>query len=426
MGLSTSRLRGALVGFGLSLAALGCSQPADRPDATRTPSDPQPQATTSVPETPGASPTPDEPFTVDSWLASDPATGAGIAVPADAARVMQFPPPDYTVSATAGGVGDRVLLARWRRGNPDSDEPHDYHLVDLVTGAQVRAWEGERGTQDIVWRQSGDWAVTFRTGYSLPFAGWRLIIRNLSTGESREIAAFDPRVQGYPGSGNPGLGFAPLPSASGDTVVWTQLVYDETAGVARPTVLAYSISSREFRTLFAGPGDGSIFVGNASVSGHFAAWVTGESDADPALTVVDLLDESFSETWTLKHARPYTGHLFAEGRGFVWGELAAERIYVLDRHMGDLKLMPVKAWEPVVNDRFASWVQGFPGYYDIEADEVRFVEQPGPLPDGERQGLGGRTITDRWLIVNYIRTDNLGEVRELTAHVFIDLEAVDE
>jgi hypothetical protein len=253
-----------------------------------------------------------------------------------------------------------------------------FKLWNTSTRQMVPVWETPQGQQDFIWDVSGDWIATVRTGLSLPFVEWHLILRNITTGETREIAHNESGITETPGL-NVGLptGFAPSPSMSGSRVVWAEF-HLESDGSMRKRVQIYDLIAAQTRTIesVAAPSED---LSQPSLAGNELVWIYRPSP-DKAVLVVDHLDTLDRSTVPVDNSI-YSCALTANGRYLAWDEGYAAK-YALDfttdttvRYAGS------EGWGTVRDGELLSWQPSTAvgsankgGYYDATTGVVHFVQ----------------------------------------------------
>lgn len=292
---------------------------------------------------------------------------------------LQLDADHYQVPVAA--YGDWIVLSE------PASRPVEHQIIKLelwnaLTGERQPGWETPPDTQDGVWDHSGDWIVTVRTGLELPFPEWQLILRNLSTGETRVIARADPAVLTVPNVrvGLPS-GYAPTPSMSGSRVVWPELVVDPD-GTAKKQIEMYDLSDGQRSTL-ASVDAIAEDMWQPSVAGSEVAWVHRPASGPQELVVLDVLS-SQKRTFPVGGAI-YSCALSADGRNLAWDDdYTAKR--VLDLSNGQvLQYAGDEGWGTQRSGNFVSWQpstvsltsgtksSGAGGFYDFQHHQVRFV-----------------------------------------------------
>lgn len=299
-----------------------------------------------------------------------------------------------------------------------ADDPPDYRLDlwDPRSGSMTPLWATparQEPVHDIVSGVDAPWAATVRTGMSLPFDTWELILRNLETGEERSIAASDPAVVETPGL-EPKLpaGFAPLPSIAGGKVTWDAIEITD-SGTPVDRVFVYDIASGTQETILENDDVATREVYSPSIGGDRVAWVEHPAPDAPYVIVIHDLG-SGQERRIENVGGPYSASLSADGRYLAWddGMFAkwAEDLVTGERTM----YFEGPASGTYVSGGRVGWAiyanqSGVGGFYDFASRTVRkLVRTPGtnvvyamPLGDwfvwqegeltGDRYGVDGRT-----------------------------------
>lgn len=210
----------------------------------------------------------------------------------------------------AGHEG-RVLVLSERDVWPGSGTPapqaplqtdQQFLLWDPLSGDTSVAWTRTDSFREMVLGMEGDWVV------SVPYRGtlmdWQVLLRNVATGETREIASHDPRSSVAGASPDLGryqathwgdLAGDALPVMSDGRVTWVQTVVDD-GGRVRQRVLLHTIESGATTVAFevAEPrqldenGDWTTggHAWSASVGGGTLAWVYQASPDEAAQLLV--------------------------------------------------------------------------------------------------------------------------------------------
>lgn len=412
----------------LAAAALiaGCGGGADHePILTLSPTSAPPTTRTQAAESPTALPTlhPPEPTFQPTPTSAPPdqqaRTGAPFSVN-DATAQLKVHTGDRLYSPVAA-YGQQLIVvssdARIAEFGHALDPP-DYRFVlwDLRSGSMTPLWvtpAGERPVHDIVSSVDAPWVATVRTGMSLPFETWELILRNLETGEERSIAASDPAVVGTPGL-EPKLpsGFAPSPSIAGGKVAWDAIEITD-GGQPVDRVFVYDIASGTRETILENDDVATREVYSPSIGGDHVAWV--EHPAPDAPYVIVLHDLTSGQEWRIENVGgPFSAELSADGRYLAWddGMFAkwAEDLTTGERTM----YFEGPASGTYVSGGRVGWAiyanpNGVGGFYDFATRTVRkLVRTPGrnvvyamPLGDwfvwqegeltGDMYGVDGRT-----------------------------------
>jgi hypothetical protein len=278
-------------------------------------------------------------------------------------------------------LGDSILLAE-QPASATNQYVERFKLWNVTTGAVTPLWETPVGQQDFVWDVSGSWMAIVRTGLSLPFAEWHLILRNVTTGETREIAANQAGITETPGL-NVGLptGFAPSPSMSGSRVVWAEF-HRGSDGSLHKRIEMYDMADGQEKTLesVAAPAED---VSQPSLAGQEVAWIHRPS-ADKAELVVEQLDTGKRLTVPVDSS-VYSCGLTADGRYLAW-DIGYQAKYALDLTTGKtVQYAGSEGWGTVRDGNLLSWQPSTAvgsadkgGYYDTATGLVHFVQPQQP------------------------------------------------
>lgn len=276
-----------------------------------------------------------------------------------------------------------------------------YELWNVHTGERKPGWESAPGTQDWLGEVSGDWLVTVRGGLSLPFAQWRLILRNLKTGEAREIAHDDPNVVHVPNLPvRLPSGFAPEPSISGQRVVWSEFVVGP-HGKAEKRIELYDLASGKQSTLVS-VDPSAQDVWSPSIAGNEVTWVHRLVSGSQELVVIDLVTAR-------KRTFPVGGDIYscalsADGRYLAWDDHdVAKHVVDLDsggvlQYAGDEGWGTVRSgdyfsWQPFTGSYTANAMSpGAGGIYDAQTRQVRFVSHQ------ENSTIMSATVMGNWFV----------------------------
>lgn len=251
-----------------------------------------------------------------------------------------------------------------------------FELWDPVRDSFSKVWSGEPGTQDIVGGVDGDWAATVRTGMELPFADWAVILRDLRTGESRTIAKSDPTVASdtHLAPDLP-LGLAPLPSISGDTVVWDE--YRPSGSGTEKRVQVYDIRKASARTIASVPDAGSADLRLPVVLGDTAAWVRRDLKAGTAdIEVHDLASDS--DRMLGVGGNPWQVALLDGGRSVAWDDNLQTKYVRTIAPGAPLAFAGTEGWGVQSNGSVLTWTPagaqgGTGGFFDPATKTIRLL-----------------------------------------------------
>lgn len=317
---------------------------------------------------------------------------------------------DGRVIQPVAAVGERILFSETVRETAGPASPQVFELWDPSTDAWTRAWEGEPASQDVVSGSGGPWVATVRTGMDLPFAAWTLILRNLDTGEARELAAGDPKLADTPGL-QPDLpmGLAPLPSIADGKVAWDQLI--ATPAGAGKHVLVYDIASGEQREVASVADATREDLRLPSTSGGRVAWIHRDLPSRAAT----LFMESDGQVRKLDIAGdPWSVALLDNGTRVAWDD-GLQAKWVLSIDSGAKTTYGTnEGWGTVTNGRQLTWMPagaqgGRGGYFDPGQGKRRLLAvSPGMLSNIA-------TLLGPWFAWQEIPAGNPGAGRYLFA-----------
>ncbi|MGE5596834.1 MAG: hypothetical protein ACM3S1_12480 [Hyphomicrobiales bacterium] len=293
----------------------------------------------------------------------------GAPITSEGAKVLRVPGgrPVQPVGAWDG----KILLSE-RGGTSEADVTSAITTWDPATGATGPGWTSKPGTQDIVTAVDGDWAAVVETGVSLPFADWTLVLRNLRTGETRELAKGDPSLQEVDGL-EPGLplGLAPFASVAGGRVAWAQYVRDGQS--ARRELVLYDIARRTSSVVADVPMAAGRLDSPTLAPGRLA-WIARDADGEARFVLRDLA--TGIERGIVVDGQPFQLAFSGDGRYLSWDDgMAAKYSYDLttrklvrfaaDEGWGVFAAGDRVSWAPA-----AAW-GGNGGFFDQRSGEVR-------------------------------------------------------
>jgi len=295
-----------------------------------------------------------------------------------ATLAMDAPGPRLPLETTKGeaqvpvaGVTGGVVLAV---GGGETGTPQTFALWDPSNGATRPLWTGVASRQDIVMGTSGDWVATVRTGLSLPFAEWELIVRNAATGESRTIAHNEGDVAAASDI-QPGLpfGFAPRAVVDGARVAWIQ--YTGTAAAPARELRTYDLSTGQLAVLDTLPlsaGD----LDTVAAGGGRVAWLRVDATAQRFL----LRETTGATSEIAVDGAPFQAALDATGRYLAWDDgLTTKRL--LDLETGARSVFATdEGWGMTASGGRFSWAPaaaygGAPGYFDATTGTTYLLER---------------------------------------------------
>ncbi|MFN8507844.1 MAG: hypothetical protein U0547_09795 [Dehalococcoidia bacterium] len=314
----------------------------------------------------------------------DGAGGAGTPTPTNAADAtvatiaMDTPGPRLPLENAAGepqtpvaAVTGGIVLAI---GGGETGAAQTFALWDPATGETRPLWTGVAGRQDIVMAASGDWLATVRTGLSLPFPDWELLVRNAATGESRTIA-HDEGDLDTAGDIRPGLpfGFAPRAVIDGTRVAWIQ--YTGTAAAPARELRTYDLATGQratVDTVTLAAGD----IDTIAAGGGRVAWL--RVDAAGQRFIVREAGGASREIPV--DGAPFQAALDATGRYLAWDDgLTTKRL--LDLQTGARSVFATnEGWGMTASGGRFSWAPaaaygGAPGYFDAATGTTYLLER---------------------------------------------------
>ena len=311
-----------------------------------------------------------------------PGTTVGEPIREEGAAVLPMEPQGRHVEPLVA-YGDKILVKSIDGNAAPGSAPFEYFTWDPATGRADPAWTGEPGGQDFVSGAEGPWVATVRTGMELPFPDWKLILRNLETGEVREIAesveglgeedALEPLLP---------TGFAPYPAISGGRVAWIEGSRNA-AGQTVRRVQVYSIETNESRTLaetVAGEGDSW----GVALGGSVAAWAfRDDKGGKSGIRVMHLGSGEARDV--VESDAVFSLALSGDGTHLAWDEGMTAK-FALDLATGErVQYAGAIGWGATASGDYVSWIPatgrgGRAGFYSFSTGEVRFREDiPGAM-----------------------------------------------
>lgn len=261
-------------------------------------------------------------------------------------------------------------------------------------GERELAWEAEPGRQDIVAGVDGEQVVYVRAGLELPFADWKLQVRDLATGETETLGAGTPEVLTAMGTeAAPPFGVAPRPAVEDGKVAWAE--YEVVAGRAMRRVRVHDLATGSTRLVASADGGAGEDVESPTLGGERAAWVRWAPDGTAKIEVVEL-DTGKWEQLDIS-ANPYAIALDAEGTTLAWDDAHGGK-YALSLESGvPVRFAGDEGWGITVSGRRFAWVPaaaygGTGGYYDLETRELRLL---GKKPDVQ---VNQATVMGDWFV----------------------------
>jgi hypothetical protein len=266
--------------------------------------------------------------------------------------------------------GGQVIL---RRSPFDTNQEQSFFAWDPDTGWRTPLWGGEPGKQDIVADTSGDWAAVVRTGMSLPFAQWSLVLRNMRTSESRVIALAHPALPELPGlDGAPPLGYMPAVSLSGNDLVWNQYVLRD--GKAAREIRHYNIATADTALISAVEVATGRDLRSPAVADGTVAWIEWGTGGGTSIRLYQLATGELREV--ANTGNPFQLTLLDGARTLIWDDAQSAK-YALDLWTGQrLAFAEGDGWGVIGDGLRAGWAPataygGAGGYFDSATGEVR-------------------------------------------------------
>lgn len=314
------------------------------------------------------------------------------------------------VSGPRVNVGRSLVISTYPAGPAMATTPEVVSLWDPLTGESRELWTGVAGKQENIFEAGGDWLVTVRTGFSLPFAEWELILHHLD-GETRTIARSDPRVPKAEGL-HPDLpfGFAPSPSIAGGRVVWEEHYVRDDGNVGKRVNL-YDIATGETRTIIQVPDATKEDLRSPSIGGQRVVWihkVFAPIPGDPSQFDVAMFDLQSGALSTLPiSGRPWQIGLTADGTYIAWDD-GMDFKYAMNLETGTTVWYagnPYQSgWGVLRSGSRFSWIPGMleggalAGYFDAATGLVREIEPP---PAGSVVNIG--QPMGHWFVLQDLR-----------------------
>lgn len=280
-----------------------------------------------------------------------------------------------------GAWDGRILLSRISSVSAaqHADLRETFELWNPATRSAATAWSVPAGQQDWIDGIDGDWVATVRTGLSMPFPVWSLILRNIKTGETRTIASDDIAVRNVPGI-RPTLprGFAPLPSISNGSVVWVETDIDRSTGLPVHRVQLYDLASQTTSTITQDHDARVSDLWSPAISGHYVAWAFVPKSGDPQQVL--LRDMSTDATRQIRDpGQVFSLGFTTDGKYLAW--TAPGQAYVESLLTGDRVGFAANDGLTFSGHKISWWPQdtglrSIGGYYDIDTHTVRYVSPP--------------------------------------------------
>jgi len=265
-----------------------------------------------------------------------------------------------------GAYNGAVIVASTAVG--DRSQPVLYMLWDPASGSltAIAGWQSAAGASERVLGTSGDWVLITRDA-TPPGSASTLLLRNLRTGEVRQIATVEtsglrPRATIADGwvawiasaSGHDALhtyaiatgaeALVPARSFTIDSLALGNghIAWAQSGGNQGQRIILHELPSGSFQTVPAG----SVSTLSLANDGHSLVWLEGAGGSNPGLFVRDLGGDE-------------TDRLIG-GQGIGYG-LTVSGAYV--------------AWQPRPGGGAAT-----AGYYNLQTHELRLVQKPPSAP----------------------------------------------
>lgn len=272
----------------------------------------------------------------------------------------------------SGVYGDWVIVTR--RPYPNRDGAAlTYELWNPLTGATKPGWQSPAGQGDDIAGVAGEWLVTVRSGSSLPFENWSIILRNPLTGEERALAHSDPNVVKAPGLPvRLPRGFAPIVSVSGHRFVWAEFIVRD--GIPRERIQIYDFDNGNVSTLVeVDPLQQDLW--QPTIGGDHVAWAYRDSPNGPNQLVV--LDLTTKQSTSYRVGGDiYSCALSGDGRYLAWDDSYTAK-FALDLTSGKkVRYAGSEGWGTFRSGHYLAWQPGRPGpggYYDLANEEIHFL-----------------------------------------------------
>lgn len=275
-------------------------------------------------------------------------------------------------------LGREVLINVAPEAAGPGPAPEQFALWDPESGAVSPAWVGEPGKQEIVTGADGDFVVSVRTGFELPFADWEILLRRPAAGEVKVVAHSDASVANAPGV-EPvlPLGLAPSPSLAGGHVAWVAYEMGNDGRAHRRIRLLDAATGQASMVADVVAGTGQT-LDSPSVGGGRLAWIAGDRERQQ-IVVRDLA----TGVDQLVHAegRPFMAALSGDGRFLAWDDRMTAK-YAQDLESGDVvRYATDEGWGVIAAGGRFAWAPaaaygGRGGYYDAAAGVVRLLAAP--------------------------------------------------
>ena len=259
-----------------------------------------------------------------------------------------------SIIVTAAAVGDR-------------SSPVLYELWDPASGAlsPIAGWQSAPGSNERLLGTSGDWALLARDA-TQPANSSQIVLRNIATGEVRQIATVDQ------------AGLRPRASIGDGWVAWVA------GSGGRELLHVYAISTSSDTIVPARvPAFGGLALGNG-----FVAWAQSGGNQGARIVLRELPSGA---TQTVPTGSVTSVSLANSGRSLVWLENGSGSQGLFERDLGSAETDqlvggqgigfglstsgPYIAWQPRPGGGSAT-----AGYYNLQTHELRLVDKPQSPP----------------------------------------------
>jgi hypothetical protein len=331
-----------------------------------------------------ATPTPTLPTPTPSATVAPsptPAVRVGARItPADASTSLPMLRDNSHYWFPDGGYGAQIVVASFPSKGPGSEtEGSEYSLWDPATGSITPEWTDAPGLQETYTQSDGDWLETVTRGFggTAAMADWTIILRNLKTGEKRDIAKASPADIGVVLSGD-----RPAPSINDGKVVWVEGA-QQSDGTPELRVQLYDIQSDAQRTVFEATDLARETVSHPSIGSGKVVWVSNSQPQKSDQIVTHDLATGAEQTIDVD-SQPLSLTLSPAGRFLAWDTVDGQGAY--DKHLLNLitqeqtVIATEQGYGVYVTDRYLSWdtANTGPGYvpsglYDLQTNELRSV-----------------------------------------------------
>lgn len=271
-------MRFPLLAVTLATLLAACSGGSETPATSEAPATSTPTTPSASPTPPSATPTPTS--SPDGLRIGPPITNAAATASIPAER-------DGRHLSAVAGYGDEVLLDAQKDvpylpgdiiGQGAKGFDQQFLLWNPATGAFRDMWANQSERNESVLDIDGDWVLSqlYRLN---PGVNWILRLRNLVTGEVRDIDAEDPE--------HVGRSMAHEPQIGGAYVAYTLYSYTDSGKTA--DVVLYSISSKLSRSLThvdVAPDIQGWGIANSTTDGTTVAWTKQDTVNAPLTTVI--------------------------------------------------------------------------------------------------------------------------------------------